>query len=68
MTYSPKAKYRISCAAEAMETAQAKLEEAAKWLDLQDMTNTQDVMTLRDRIELTIFDLAITKDSALDLV
>lgn len=42
-TLSPKAKYRISCARESLETAAHSLEETSSWLDMKDMSQTQDL-------------------------
>lgn len=42
LIYSAKAKYRASCAREALEKAAENIEEAITWLDFEDMSQTPD--------------------------
>lgn len=47
MIYSPKAKYRASCAREAIEKAANNIEEAITWLDFEDMSQTPDTRLIQ---------------------
>lgn len=45
---SPKAKYRVVCAREALEKASQAIEEMNSWLDMEDMSQTTDLRYLQN--------------------
>lgn len=47
MIYSAKAKYRASCAREALEKAASNIEEALVWMDFEDMSETPDTRLIK---------------------
>lgn len=68
LIYSPKAKYRISCAREALETAAEALEKAGIWLDFEDMSKTSDVRFAIHAIQASLAGLALLDTMLEDLL